>query len=236
MTDHSAGDSSGNQDPAHGDPARSARSATPHPETVAIEATGVVLAGGESQRFRDGDKALAELDGEPLVRRVVSAVTAAHERPPVVAVKEASQREHLAAVLETDEPAFVRDTRGFQGPVAGVDAAVRAVSVPWFFLTGCDMPRLSPAAIAWLSGYCTTDVDAVVLTAEGHPQPLHSFYSRSSVRDAMERLPPQAGVRALLERLPTCRRVPASAAPAAIPVAASIRNVNTRAELQRLRA
>lgn len=37
--------------------------------------SGVVLAGGRSRRFGEGDKALAELDGEQMVVRVVDRVT-----------------------------------------------------------------------------------------------------------------------------------------------------------------
>lgn len=235
MTERSGGESPGEQVRDHGDVARSAASGSTHSETVAIEARGIILAGGESRRFTDGDKALVELGGSPFIRRVVSAVTSAHGRPPIVAVNRASQRERVASVLEEQDLTFVCDTDEHQGPIAGVEAAVRNISMPWVFLSGCDMPLISPDAITWLSGYCTTDVDAVVLTAEGHPQPLHSFYLRSSVCDVIDRLPQDAGVRALIEQLPTCRRVSASEAPESVPIAESILNVNTRGELERLR-
>ncbi|MDX1746000.1 MAG: NTP transferase domain-containing protein, partial [Halobacteriales archaeon] len=41
---------------------------------------GVVLAGGGSTRFGEADKLLAELDGTPLVRRVVDRLAARTDR------------------------------------------------------------------------------------------------------------------------------------------------------------
>lgn len=205
------------------------------PEPATGMASGVVLAGGESRRFEAGDKSVATLDGSPFIQRVVSAVESALGEPPVIAVNRESQRERIVSALGERDVTFVRDAEEFRGPVAGVAAAARVVSSPWLFLCGCDMPLLSSAAVTWLSGYCTPDIDAVVLTGDGHPQPLHSFYRRARLCDVIETLPPEAGVRALVEQLSACRRVPVSDAPESAMAAESIRNVNTTAELERLR-
>jgi molybdenum cofactor cytidylyltransferase len=62
---------------------------------------GIVLAAGQSSRFRaasgsDATKLMAELDGEPIVRRVVEAALAARARPIVVVTGYARNRVEAA--------------------------------------------------------------------------------------------------------------------------------------------
>jgi molybdopterin-guanine dinucleotide biosynthesis protein A len=196
------------------------------------DVTGVVLAGGESRRFGNDEKALARLDGDSLIERVVSVMTTVTDSTPLIAVQRPDQRERLTDAIG-EEPRFVQDSVEFQGPVAGLAAAARAAETPWLFVCGCDMPLLSADAIRWLGSYRDREHDAVVLEVSGK-QPLHSFYQRTAVLDVLESLPTQAGLHALLAALPTCRTVQASAAPEDIPVKSSIVNVNTKQELASL--
>lgn len=193
---------------------------------------GVVLAGGRSQRFAGGWKALATVEGEPLVARVAGALEAATGRPPVVAARTARRAGAMADLLP--EPAFVEDAPGFEGPLAGVVGAARAVREPYLFVAGCDMPFLSPDAVRWLAGHARR-ADAVTVVQSGVPQPTHALYRRAAVLTAVRRLPRDVGVQSLLAALPAVRRLPVSAgAGAGLP--RSLTNVNTRAELRALEA
>jgi molybdopterin-guanine dinucleotide biosynthesis protein A len=191
---------------------------------------GVVLAGGESTRFENGNKALATCDGEPLVARAASAVRRATGEPPMVAIRTAAQAATYDEVLDAQ---FVRDAPSAAGPLAGVLGAAAAVDTDWLFVCGCDMPRLSPAAIRWLGGHRASALDAV---APRHPDgtrdPLHTFLRREAVERVRGELPAHGGVRALLAALDRDRAVPVDAAPAGVPLADSLTNVNTTAELR----
>ncbi|EMA06295.1 molybdenum cofactor guanylyltransferase [Haloferax denitrificans] len=224
----------------------------------APDATAVVLAGGESTRFGHGHKALATLDGEPLIRRVVGTLRAVTGRPPIVAVRTADQRERLAAALPTTwDVRFVRDDPSLSGPLAGVAAAADAVTTPWLFVAGCDMPLLEPHAVAALferaasrdgdrgDGEHARSVSSnddrgrlkppAVVPVSGHGrEPLHALYRRAAVRENVSELAPDDGLGALLDRLDGVEHVGFDALPESVD--RSVTNVNTRTELARVAA
>jgi len=201
---------------------------------------GVVLAGGRSTRFGDADKAVATLDGRPLVARAVDAVAAATDEPPLLSVATDDQAERLRDALdERVEP--VRDDPSLSGPLAGLAAAIAATDAPWLFVSACDMPLVSPESIDALrtrlgeaaGGVGTgASIDAVVPVVDGHDQPLHALYRRSALGEALAELAAGEALMALLDRL-AVERVAADAADAALTEATT--NVNTRAELAALR-
>jgi molybdopterin-guanine dinucleotide biosynthesis protein A len=192
---------------------------------------GLVLAGGESRRFGDESKALATLDGDPLVRRVALALRAATGQPPAVAARGRERRAALASVL--DDPLFVADAPAFEGPLAGVVGAARATASPWLFVCGCDMPLVSPAAVEWLAARAD-GADAVVVVDDGVVQPVHALYRREAVTRVARDLPGDAGVRALVDALDDVRRVPVADGDG-VGLASSLANVNTRDDLRALR-
>jgi molybdopterin-guanine dinucleotide biosynthesis protein A len=131
---------------------------------------------------------------------------------------------------------FVEDATGFEGPLGGVVGAARAVREPYLFVAGCDMPLLSAAAVRWLAGQAGR-ADAVAVVQDGVVQPTHALYRRAAVRQAAGRLPGNAGVWSLLDALGAVRRLPIAAARGdGVDLAASLTNVNTRAQLRALRA
>ncbi|ELZ60660.1 MULTISPECIES: molybdenum cofactor guanylyltransferase [unclassified Haloferax] len=236
--------------PGRTDAPTAAAAPSPRP---APDATAVVLAGGESTRFGPGHKALATLDGEPLIRRVVGTLRAVAGRPPIVAVRTADQRERLAAALPRDwDVRFVRDDPGLSGPLAGVAAAADTVTTSWLFVAGCDMPLLEPHAVAALfecvarrdgdgerPGPSGGDRDrpgppAIVPVSERGHEPLHALYRRSAVRDHVSELAPDDGLGALLDRLDGVEYVGFDALPESVD--RSVTNVNTRTELARVAA
>lgn len=205
-------------------------------DDVGGNAVGVVLAGGGSTRFADGDKALATVRGEPILVRVADALRRATGRPPVVAVRTHEQRSTYRRHLPPDV-AFVDDAAGFSGPLAGVVAAAEATAADWLSVCGCDMPLLSEAAVRWLAERARAgDDDAVaVLNPDGTVEPLHACYRRSAVLAARDRLPRTGGVRALFDALDATRVISFDDAPPDVPLAASLSNVNTRGDLDEIR-
>ncbi|NEU55500.1 molybdenum cofactor guanylyltransferase [Halorussus sp. MSC15.2] len=114
---------------------------------------GVVLAGGRSTRFGEGDKAVGDLAGVPMIRRVADRLV------PVVDVLvvncRADQRETIAAALDGyDRPVrFAIDPDPDEGPMAGIRTGLREVEETdsrYAFVAACDMPFLDPDLVAYL--------------------------------------------------------------------------------------
>jgi molybdopterin-guanine dinucleotide biosynthesis protein A len=191
--------------------------------------TAVVLAGGGSERFGDQPKATATLAGRPLVGRVVAALGAATDAPPVVAVGDRAKQGTVEPVV----PAPVRyryDVAWCDGPVAGVAGALPVVDTDAVVLCGCDMPLVRPAVVRWLARLLDGAADAVVPVVDGVEQPLHAVYDRAALRAYCRRRPTEDRLTGLLASL-RVRTVAPSEAPAGVPLRRSVTNVNTRDEL-----
>ncbi len=102
------------------------------------EITGLVLAGGVDHRAGGRDKGLLPWRGEPLVAHVVGLL-----RPEVGSLLISCNRNEAAYAALAD--GTVNDSRpGFQGPLAGLEAAGRVVTTPFLVIAPCDTPRLPP--------------------------------------------------------------------------------------------
>jgi molybdopterin-guanine dinucleotide biosynthesis protein A len=105
-----------------------------------VDWVGAVLAGGESRRF-GSDKALALIEGIPLVER--AAATLARAFPEVVIVS--------SRAPTTTAWRHVADERAGQGPLAGIEAALRHAADHGFqgaFVLACDLPLVDSATVA----------------------------------------------------------------------------------------
>ena len=199
------------------------------------EVCGVVLAGGDSTRFGDGDKAVAELDGRALVAHAVRAVDAATGPIPLVGVRSDAQRARIRTALpESARFRATSDVEGLSGPLAGIYAAAEVAATPWLFVCGCDMPLVSADSIASLRAVENVErASAVVPRVEGRDQPLHALYRRERLLDVRPQLRDGDGVFALVAALEgVARPTPADVDG---PLAEAVTNVNTRPELRRVR-
>lgn len=178
------------------------------PERLSLSVA--VLAGGESRRMGT-DKALLDVEGEPLVVRVAARFDALSDDVFVVCKQP----------LELDVPE-VLDEREDRTPLSGVITALRAARHARVFVCGCDMPELSPDLVAELASGTGTDV--VVPRHAGRIEPLHCVWSTAAL-GALETAwdDGQRSVRGAIGRL-DARYVDVSDA-------SSFTNVNTPADL-----
>jgi molybdopterin-guanine dinucleotide biosynthesis protein A len=146
--------------------------------------TGVVVAGGRSTRFGEGEKALADLGGVAMIRRVADRLAAVVDA--LVVNCRAEQVPGLRAALAgVGVPlGFAPDPVPDRGPVAGVHAGLGAVESERAFVTGCDTPFVSPALVAHLSERCAGRAAAVPRTTDGRLQPLCAVYRVDPARAA----------------------------------------------------
>ena len=143
---------------------------------------GVVLAGGHSRRFGDSEKALAELDGEPMLKRVVERTSPVVDEL-LVSCREA-QRARFEAVLDSAAGSveFVTDPEPGAGPLAGVNAALAHTSGEFVAVVACDIPAVDPEFLAFLFDRVAGREAAVPRLQEGTPQPALAVYQAAAMR------------------------------------------------------
>jgi molybdopterin-guanine dinucleotide biosynthesis protein A len=195
---------------------------------------GVVLAGGRSTRFEDGDVALAPLGGRSLLVHAVEAVSPVVDE--VVVSCRGDQRRRFAAALGESDVSFVVDPVDGVGPVAGLLTALRETDRLTAVVTGCDLPLVPSAFLGHLLDRVEQSTTAgVVIRADGRTRPLPTAVNvRAAAAAASEALDTGGTLRDVVESL----------APVVIPerhVAATVGTerlltVDTRADLARAEA
>jgi molybdopterin-guanine dinucleotide biosynthesis protein A len=145
---------------------------------------GVILAGGRSTRFGERDKALAELDGTPMIRRVATRVDSVVD-DLVVNCRDA-QVAPLAAALDGMEPTFARDDRPDEGPLAGIATGLRTTRARYAAVVACDMPFVDPDFVDFLFSRASGR-DAAIPRPDEWLQPIQAVYRTDAMAGACER-------------------------------------------------
>jgi molybdenum cofactor guanylyltransferase len=140
----------------------------------------LVLAGGAGRRLGQGPKALVPVAGRTFVQRALDlaphfsgARLIVADRPALVAA--------LGPIAEASSVPLVLDRLEGGGAPAGLEAGLAACDAPWAFALACDMPFVTPAAIAKLHA-AREGANAVVPVAGGRRHPLHALYRVAAAR------------------------------------------------------
>lgn len=179
--------------------------------------TGLILAGGASRRFGT-DKARVAVEGRTMIARVFEAVSAVTGEV-LVSVREGDEDYGLPARV-------VKDAVPGAGPLAGLEAGLRACRTPWLLVVACDMPFLTAEALDAVTRPRAHGLDAVVArTPDGRTQPLCACYSAAILPVVEAQLRSERrSMHGLLERLGAVRVAPLPEAP--------LRNVNRPGDLK----
>lgn len=132
--------------------------------------SGLVLAGGASRRM-GRDKAMLELDGEPMVLRSAR-VLAGFCDEVLVASGDGRRLDSLGLRQVTD-------VLPGAGPLAGIAAGLQAAANPLVAVVAVDMPDTDPGVFGRLAGMWAGE-PAVVPVVGGRPEPLHAIWARSA--------------------------------------------------------
>lgn len=130
--------------------------------------TGVILAGGKSRRYGT-DKALARIEGVPLIEKVMGIMGSVFERLILIAN---SPQEYARLQL----PIHKDLVKGI-GPLGGIYTGLKTIRDEGAFFVACDMPFLNPALIRRMV-HLTKGYDAVVPRVGWKIEALHAFYSK----------------------------------------------------------
>jgi molybdenum cofactor guanylyltransferase len=109
---------------------------------VAEPVTGIVLAGGHSERM-GRDKAWIPLAGKPMIQWVLDAVAGACQYSLVV-----SRRADRVPELDVS---VVEDRYPIRGPLTGLHAGLKAAPTDLCVVVACDLPLVRPELLRYLA-------------------------------------------------------------------------------------
>lgn len=157
---------------------------------MTLPLTAVVLAGGQSRRF-GADKALALLDGRPLLQHVLETLLTCSDDVVVVADRQSRFdpiRERLPATVRWEV-----ETPPGQGPLGGLARGLDVAIHPWSVLVPCDAPLLEPVLVRllWTRAMGSSALAVVPLLAD-RLQPMPALYHRALLPLLQEQLDKKA--------------------------------------------
>ena len=165
---------------------------------------GVLLAGGAARRFDGIPKGLATVDGIRIADRVLTVLRGATDTQLVVS------NERDAEAWFPELPIFADAQRG-QGPLAGIETALRAAAGASVLVVAWDMPFLTTPLLRGMRALGEIGPPAVVPT-HGDPmvvEPLCAFYAAETLdvcTSLLER--GERSARALFDALPAAVAIP----------------------------
>lgn len=148
-----------------------------------LRVTGIILAGGYSRRM-GSDKALLELEGQPVIARIAAELTQITDNVLIASGEE--QREEYSFL---QYPLVVDHYPGC-GPLAGLHAAICASITEWNLVTACDLPFVTANFMHHMMDVLmhnvgtnistsTAAVSAIVaVSSTGRVQPLFGLYHK----------------------------------------------------------
>jgi molybdopterin-guanine dinucleotide biosynthesis protein A len=191
-----------------------------------IRASGVIMAGGVSQRLGK-DKALERIGGRTLIERVIDSLVPLTSEVLVVVAR----AEQAAALRLPPSVRVVSDRYPGKGSLGGIFTGLDASAEAWSLVVACDMPFLNGELLRYLIEE-SSNVDAVVPLLGGQPEPLHALYSKACLAP-MERMVRAGDLKiAPLFEAVRVRYVDEGAIDRIDPRHLSFFNINTQADLQ----
>ncbi|PGF18191.1 molybdenum cofactor guanylyltransferase [Natrinema sp. CBA1119] len=150
------------------------------------ERTAIILAGGHSTRFGEADKAVADLAGTPMIRRVVDRLDPVVDE--IVVNCRDEQVTAIRSVLEGGpEFSFAVDPIPDRGPMAGIMTGLRDASGEYAAVVACDMPFVEPALVDHLFDRAAGHEAAVPRLEDQWFQTTQAVYRAGPMAEACER-------------------------------------------------
>jgi molybdopterin-guanine dinucleotide biosynthesis protein A len=144
----------------------------------AVAMTGVVLAGGRSQRMGGTDKGLLDFRGRPLARYALDAVALVAEHVMI------SANRNLSLYAEFGYPVVPDDQDGFLGPLAGLLGIMKRAPTARVLTVPCDCPLMTGTMLQRLpETFWERKVDAVVAHDGSRLQPTFLIVNCSLMAD-----------------------------------------------------
>ena len=132
-----------------------------------MDVHGFVTAGGRSSRMGK-DKAWLEIDGRPMVQRVIDEMLRVTPAVSVIANNPEYGRLGLPVLA---------DLNSGVGPLEAIRVALASSLAPTVLLVGCDLPFVTAELLGFLLAHVEGAQVTVPLSPEGQLEPLCAIYS-----------------------------------------------------------
>jgi len=142
----------------------------------------VVLAGGQGRRVDEQDKGLLELRGKKLVEHVIQKLSLQTNNIVIVANR------NIETYTAFGFPVVSDRIEGFQGPLAGIDAAFSVTGSSFLLCVPCDSPFIPDDLMDRLISAATGNNPIVVASDGERLHPVISLVHRSVWQDIQDRL------------------------------------------------
>ncbi len=139
--------------------------------------SGFILAGGASSRMGT-DKAELLIAGQTFVQRIAAAMASTVSSVALVG-KPLATGPNIPTVPDVHE---------HWGALGGVHAALAACESRWALIVACDLPFVTEALLARLTGFADAFEAVAPIQADGRPQPLCALYQVNPCLEKAERL------------------------------------------------
>lgn len=134
------------------------------------QVTIVILAGGRGRRMNEQDKGWAVLAGKPLIQHVIDLVSQQSSNILINANQNINRYQALGYPVVSDQ------LSDFQGPLAGVAAAMEHVTTPYILTLPCDAPYVDGEYVQkMLAGLISGQTDLAVAFDGARIQPIHAI-------------------------------------------------------------
>ena len=125
------------------------------------QVTGVILAGGRGVRVGGEDKGLLIFNHEPIVKRVFKSL---NQQVHMIVV---SANRHVEEYQSFGVPVVKDRLPDYQGPLAGIEAALTVAITPYVLIVPCDAPFISNHLAQKLYGKME-ETNANIVFAQGY--------------------------------------------------------------------
>ncbi len=187
--------------------------------------TSIVLAGGKSIRL-GRDKALEEIGGRSLIKRVIERLSLLGNEI-IVVTSSSHQLPDLGVKI-------VFDSYPDKGNLVGIYSGLKEVESSHSLVVGCDMPFLNIALLRHIMAL-STGYDVVIPRVNDEVEPLHAVYSKKCLGPIEATL--GEGKRRIVDFFPSVRvrYVDSTDIDKFDPQHLSFFNINSEADLERAR-
>jgi molybdopterin-guanine dinucleotide biosynthesis protein A len=142
--------------------------------------SALILAGGKGSRLGYQEKALLDINGEPLIAVIIKRLEKAVDNI-IISVRDRAQGKLLDSNLSglvKISYRFAYDAYKETGPLAGILAGLEACGDDYCFVAACDMPFINEKVVKMLFKESEHYDAAIPRWDDGFLEPLHAVYRR----------------------------------------------------------
>ena len=113
----------------------------------------IILAGGEGKRMDGEDKGLVFYNNKPLIKSVIEKIEPQINNVVISANRNIDRYKKFGHPVVNDLASTQENNKNiYQGPLAGIAAALPFCTTEWVFIIACDMPLISNNIVSQLTG------------------------------------------------------------------------------------